>query len=267
MNSNKTASKKTQAQNIINGISKDIISEFEKFRDIQANTNTKGGVYEKTVSKFFTDYLGSRFDFHTRAHLLDINMEYLELLSLGQNEIDVVATFNSAYPKIIVKLGDVNFVAYDSVAFLAEIKTTLDKTNLTKDLKKFEKISGLPLSENKIRMGGGFVGGNYVIERPLRILFYFDSEIQEATREELLVNHYLAWDIMLIVQRKEIVLNSSLPMVKFLMQKSGIEAKIYSFGGDNTFIMLMLILAATIPFPETVPTINTFLNLDTYSKL
>ncbi len=70
---------------------------------------------------------------------------------------------------------------------------------------------------------------------------------------------------MLIVQRKEIVLNSSLPMVKFLMQKSGIEAKIYSFGGDNTFIMLMLILAAKIPFPEKVPTINTFLNLDTYS--
>ena len=93
-------------------------------------------------------------------------MEYLELLSLGQNEIDVVATFNSAYPKIIVKLGDVNFVAYDSVAFLAEIKTTLDKTNLTEDLIKFEKISGLPLSENMIRMGGGFVGVNYVIERP-----------------------------------------------------------------------------------------------------
>jgi hypothetical protein len=137
---NKVASKKTQAQSIINGISLDIISEFEKLRDIQANTNTKEGVYEKAVSKFFTDYLGSRFDFYTRAHLLDIKMEYLELLSLGQNEIDVVATFNSAYPKIIVKLGDVNFVAYDSVAFFAEIKSTLDKNNLTKDLIKFEKI-------------------------------------------------------------------------------------------------------------------------------
>ncbi len=268
MNFNKIASKKAQAQKIINGISRDIISEFEKFRDIQANTNTKGGVYEKTVSEFFTVYLGSRFDFHTRAHLLDINMEYLELLSLGQNEIDVVATFNSAYPKIILKLGGVNFVAYDSVAFLAEIKTTLDKTNLTKDLIKFEKINGLSLSEFKIRVGGAFIGGDYIVEKPLRILFYFDSEIQEATREELLVNHYLAWDIMLIVQKKEIVLNSSLPMVKFLMQKSGppSDAKIYSFGGDNTFIMLMLILAATIPVPETVPTINTFLNLDRYSK-
>jgi hypothetical protein len=263
MNSSETDTKKTQARSLIKGISSDIIHAFEKLREIQANPNSKGGEYEKELTKFFTDYLGSRFDIYTRAHLLDVDMKYLELLSRGQNEIDVVATFNSAYPKIIVKQGDLNFVAFDAVAFAAEVKTKLDKPALSSDLEKLEKINGLPLSQNRFTI---FTGGDFIIQRPLKILIYFTSEILAKTMEDLLANHYSAWDIILIVEKKEIMLNASLPIVKHMMTQRALSGKIFSFGGDNIFIVLMYVLSMTIPIPETVSTIQTFLKLDQYAS-
>ena len=55
-------------------------------------------------------YLASRFEFHTRAQLLDANMEYLNLFSVGENKVDVAATFIRTYPKIVLKIGDTKYI-------------------------------------------------------------------------------------------------------------------------------------------------------------
>jgi hypothetical protein len=88
--------------------------------------------------------------------------------------------------------------------------------------------------------------------------------------EDLLVNHYFApaWDIVLIVEKKENLLNASLPIVKYLpivMSQRALSGKIFSFGGDDISIMVMLVLSATIPLSGTVSTIQTFLKRDQYA--
>ena len=257
--------KKSEAKHIIDVINSEISQEFNKLKGIHMNPNTQGGVYEKSISEFFTKYLGSRFDFHVRAQLLDVNMEYLNLLSHGKNEVDVVATFNNCYPKIVMKVGDENFIPYDGVAFMVEIKTTIKKDTLTSDLDKFEIINTLPLSED--RLGGAIVGGDYIIEKPIRILLYFESEIDRTVMDTLLEEHYSAWDIVFILQKNEILLNPSLPFVKNMMERRNVNSKIFSFGGDNLFILFLLIVSTTIPIPAAgVNTIRAFLNLDKYSK-
>ena len=44
-----------------------------------------------------------------RAQLIDVNMEYLNIFSVGENEVDVVATFIQTYPKIVLKIGDTRY--------------------------------------------------------------------------------------------------------------------------------------------------------------
>lgn len=90
--------RKHQAKLILDAISHELKDEFERSKDILLNTNTKGGEYENVVGRMLGTYLGSRFEFHTRAQLIDVNMEYLNIFSLGGNEVDVVATFVQTYP-------------------------------------------------------------------------------------------------------------------------------------------------------------------------
>jgi hypothetical protein len=124
-------------------------------------------------------------------------MEYLRLLPQGKNELDVVGTFNNSYPKIVMKVGEQeNYIPYDGVAFMVEIKTTINKDTLTSDLEKFEIINHLPLSQD--RLGGAIAGGDYTTEKPIRILLYFESQIDNNIMHSLLQEQYSAWDIVFI---------------------------------------------------------------------
>jgi hypothetical protein len=67
---------------------------------------------------------------------MDTQMEYLSIFSVGENEVDVAATFVRTYPKIVVKIGETKYVPYDGVAFIIEVKSTVDKTRLEQDLLK-----------------------------------------------------------------------------------------------------------------------------------
>jgi hypothetical protein len=52
------------------------------------------------------------------------------------------------------------------------------------------------------------------------------------------------------------------------MSERSLTGQIFSWGGDNYFIMFLLILSKSIPVPMGgVNVIKTFLNLDMYSKM
>jgi hypothetical protein len=107
--------------------------EFKRYEKIYYNTNTKGSDYEKVLQSILTDYLGSRFEFHTRAQIIDAEMEYIKFLQHGSNELDVVGIFYNTTPKIVLKMKDHVLVPYDAVALISEVKFHLNKTNLEKD--------------------------------------------------------------------------------------------------------------------------------------
>jgi hypothetical protein len=164
---------KEQAQSLIRSINFEMKAKFETFKQINYNPNTKGFDYEKTLSSLLNIYLGAVFDIYNRASLIDVNMEYLEIFSTGENEIDIIAVYKNTFPKVVTKIEDTNFIPYDSVGFIIEVKSRLDKTNLSNDLTKLEKISKLKLSSD--RLGSAIIGGSDVVDRPLRILFYYQK--------------------------------------------------------------------------------------------
>lgn len=264
MSSDLTRKKRDQASTFLNGINQELKSKFEQIRPIFLNSNTKGGEYEKHIANIFHQYFGSRFDFHIRAHLLDAEMNYLELFSTGENEIDIIATFSNAVPKIVFKAGDTNCIAYDSVAFTVDVKARLDKGKLEKDLEKATKLSKLSKSPPKI--GSLMYGGNFVLDRPLRFLFYYEPHISEDELDRLLSMYYSVWDIIFIIGDNRIVLNRSLPAVNEMMIEKKIDGPILSWGKNNTFIILLMIISTTIPVYQVVDVTHTFIKLDQFAN-
>lgn len=102
---------------IINNQVKDKIKNYGK---IHLSPNSVGGGYEKVVCHLLSDYFGSRFEFYTRAQIVDAKMQYMKVLPLGSGEIDVVGIFNTTTPKIVLKLDeDQVMLPYDAVALLS----------------------------------------------------------------------------------------------------------------------------------------------------
>jgi hypothetical protein len=227
------------------------------------NQNTKGFQFEKSIADTLSDYLGSEFEFHVRSQIIDANLDYLNIFAVGQNEFDIVATFRSASPKIIMKIGDAKYVPYDSVAFIIDIKTRLDKKRLTDDLEKLKKIALLPLTKSRFSL---LIASDKFLMRPLRLLFYYESNIDETTELKLLTDYYEYWDVIYKIQKDEVILNSSVPAVKHIMSLHGIEQKIIHWGGNNCAVVLLTIISSSVPTPLRVNNIETFLNLDRYSN-
>ena len=132
--------KKTEAKKFLEGIENGLKSEFNNLRDKHFNTNTKGYEYEKILKDFLASYFGGIYDFHVRVPLVDIELEALSVFSSSENEFDVVATYKTVVPRIVLKVHETSFLPYDAVAFIAEVKQTVTKAGLESDLKKFDKL-------------------------------------------------------------------------------------------------------------------------------
>ncbi len=100
---------------------------------------TRRGVTERAVADVLTEYLGAEFDFSVRAQLIDVNFRYVKILGTQANEIDIVGTFKSATPKLVLKTATSIFVPYDAVALIVEVKTVMDKGKLREDLEKLAR--------------------------------------------------------------------------------------------------------------------------------
>lgn len=254
--------KKREAMSIVTEIESLIARKFEGYKKLSYNTNTKGYDYEYAVYKILEEYLNPRFNFYLRPHLLDVDMSYLEILSKkGENEVDVAATFKSTIPNSILKTDKTSFVAYDSVAFIVEVKAVLNSQSLTNDLNKFEKIAKLPIDSKRFPI---VTQSQFAIEdRPLRILVYDTASIKQETMESVLTNNDF-WDIIFVVNEKVTIINKlNIPFAKFLEEeiKKVSNASKITYWFDVPFITILLMILNSTPDPQRVDIIRYFIKL------
>jgi hypothetical protein len=95
--------------------------------------------------------------------------------------------------------------------------------------KTLENLRSSKLNFSTGRLGGVTQGSEQSIERPLRILYYFESKIDPNVRERLLLEHRQVWDMILIIQNNELILNRYLPAVSALMLARTLGGEIFSW--------------------------------------
>jgi hypothetical protein len=240
-----------KAQKVLEGVNSTLKNRFNELRDQHFNTNTKGYEYEKIVAAFFGEYFGGIFDFHTRKVLLDRDLKAFEVFDEGQNEFDVVATFRNASPRLVMRVGEMTYLPYDGTAFVIEVKQTLERTALKKDLDKLRKLDSFDTSG---RFGTPFKT-RFSIERPLKILFYYEAHIDENSLAELLDQYAQSWDLVLVVSKDILYGNKALPVVAKDLHDSKDRIICYD---DYSLFNFMKIIQFSITVSPIVNTLRVF---------
>lgn len=244
--------KEVEALKLLESVERELRDKFNQLRNLHYNPNTKGYSYEKALKDFLELYLGGIYDFHVRVPIIDFELETFAVFSSGENEFDIVSTYKTAIPRIVFKAEETAFVPYDAVAFITEVKQTLNKGALKKDLRKLDKL-------NKLRLGKRFgvtIGGDFNIQRPLRALFYYESEISDKTLLELLNKYESAWDLTIVLEDDMILANPSLPII-------GKGALVTEIAVSKRYPLLqsMFIITASLPYPTIVNAWSLFVEL------
>jgi hypothetical protein len=194
---------------LLDAIEKQLKSRFEELRDQKYNTNTKGYDYEEILKAFLEDYIGGAFDILIRIGVLDIELKALSTLKPYENEFDIVGLYKNAVPRLVHH----RWVPYDSVAFIIEVKQTLQTPFLRKDLEKLSKLTDLKLNENRIRTSLGYIH-KFGLKRPVRVLFYYEKKANSSTVFEELNGKYSdAWDLCIILKDNLVLINNSLNLL------------------------------------------------------
>ena len=237
---------------VVDGIGKQLRDKFEELRPLYYNTNTKGAGYEKVLKEVLSDYLDSIVSIHNRCLLIDRNLELLNILSYDKNEFDIVATFNSACPKIVFQTNTLKYIPLDAVAFLIEVKQTITKPALKDDLDKMDYIS-------KINTDGRFgvtFTGMYSVSHPIKILAYYDKQIDDEEFFNTLIEHLEDWDIILLVEEDILYVNPILPWVNKRWKKHEIE-KFH----PHALFWIILIISLSLTISPITNTASTFANM------
>jgi len=197
-----------KAERLLSAIEKQLIHKFQELRNEEYNPNTKGYDYEKILKKFFENYLSGAFDFLVRFGVLDVELKINSMLEPRKNEFDVIAVYKNAVPKMIHR----RFIPYDSVAFITEAAQTLTLQKLKADLTKLEKLSCLQTGHRNMCHNSRTL--MFPINRPLRMLFYYESKANADPVEQLLLHeHKDVWDILVILNSHFVIYNTTLPLV------------------------------------------------------
>jgi hypothetical protein len=256
---------------LLKAIEGQIKNNIEGFEYLNYNPNTKGADYENVICDLLKTYLGSRFEFYTRAQIVDMEMKYTRIFQGGLREIDVVGTFNTTTPKIVLKVGKNVIIPYDAIALLAEVKSALNKKRLTEDLQRLEKLMQLKVFEKRFLVKDVFGTNQKVFgfdemraDIPLRLLVYFKTPKGNTILEELLNRYSAVWDIVFLVDKEQTILNKDLPFAQALF-KMGMPDRTPNsklmIWNDIPFLMLLLAITRTIPIPPAVDVMPTLFSI------
>lgn len=92
-------------------------------------------------------------------------------------------------PKIVIRIGHSEFLPYDSVALLAEVKLNLTKSSLTKALQHLADIRRLEMSPHRFNTGT-MGSAERVEENPFRLVVAFNTQIKNDGMGKLLTEHF-----------------------------------------------------------------------------
>ena len=196
-----------EASELLDAIEKTLILEFEKIREQKYNPGTKGTDYEEVLSAFLNEYLNGAFDFFTKAGILDTECTIHNFLEERSNEFDIVAIYQNSIPKIVFER---RLIPYDSVAFIIEVKKKLTLPFIKADLEKFEKLNNIRISQKHDKS---------MLNRPLRALFYCESQIDDEELKALLSDKEQSWDLCTILDKDVLILNRNLPLNKMVFKR------------------------------------------------
>ena len=257
--------------------------DWEELRELYANS--KGDTYEESLAEFLRSYFGGVYDISTKAAVIDQDLKCFEKFDFvtGDDEIDVVASFSQAKPRIIFETGDerakLRWIPFEAVAFICEVKSRLSKQSLEKDFKKLRSVSDL--SEALDSRFGPSVRYDYSISDPLQCLVYDGESIADATLSEILLSNYSHWHLLLIVQNDVLLMNRNLPLSENFVPSSDIfghskmpqippemlaaieawprvefDADPDIISLDNGLFWFLITLSASIPDPLAVNTVE-----------
>jgi hypothetical protein len=230
-------------------------AEFDNLRTTFYNPNVKGGQYEKILLKFLQTYLGDVFKFDSRVALIDTNHDIFQLLEPSQNEFDVVAQFKTTFPSKVYVHNDIQYVSYDSCAFIVEVAQTLTKRQLQDDLNKLGKLTTLNKKLGWLEKGKRFgttIGGPANVEYPLRVLFYYEATISVKELMSALEKEIKSWDILIVFKDERMLINANLPII---IKKPPIP---WFSGKGNVLLWLFHVLGLSIPYPIFVDAFGPF---------
>ena len=166
-----------------------------------------------------------------------------------RNEFDVVATYNNALPKALFEFRKRQFMPYDATAFIIEVKQTLNKPNLNKDLEKLRKLSMLSIGENVYIPS---IKTPFTIGRPARILFYYEKRMNEKLLWDTLAKSKDWCDFLVIYNEDKLVLGRHVPIAKQIVFDLKAQPKRSVLEQSHALLKLMYYLTMSVQYPIIV---------------
>ena len=250
------------------------------FRTIEGNDTARGMSYEEGLYEVLSQYFEGIYALETNCSVMDDDLDCIEAFDPhSKNEVDVVALFKQAVPRVILRRRKVTWIPLSAVAFLCEVKSKVDSGRLEADLLKLEilrSIEGDPKERFKNQ-----VRGNFVVDRQIHCLVYDQAEIANDTMTELLNECAGAWDMVLIVKSNTLIVNGTLPY-SFILRNHASSNRLDEIAGDeegggvtrvmkippsgilsvdNGFAWFMILLGWSVPYPFIVQTTTLFENI------
>lgn len=111
-------------EGLINRFQTQLEHQWSRYRDIEGDDSARGSSYESALCDLLDEYFGGRFDLHTNCSIMDDRLDCFEAFDeSAENEIDVVALFSHATPRLVLREGDIQWVPLAGVSFLCEVKS------------------------------------------------------------------------------------------------------------------------------------------------
>lgn len=204
-----------QLDSLIDGFQEQLRLEWQLYRKQSYNANTKGQVYEEAFARLLREYFGSLYDIQTRCAVVDDKLKFGRVFDDQENEMDVIATYQQSRPRLVFRAGGMKWVPLSGVAFVCEIASNLKTGKLRDDLGKMGKIRELTVDDSD-RFEGMLFGDTELMvdHQPLCLVYDTAAPINTDTMTEILQQNRDNWDILLLVDDDQLILNPDIPMGK-----------------------------------------------------